>query len=55
MSAAPKRAPACPVCGAPAVPEEAPFCGSRCRLVDLHRWLAGAYLIPGRPEDDDGD
>ena len=25
---------------------ETPFCSSRCRLVDLGRWLEGAYRIP---------
>jgi uncharacterized protein len=24
-----------------------PFCSERCRLVDLGRWIDGAYLIPG--------
>ncbi len=24
-----------------------PFCSSRCRQVDLGRWLGGAYVIPG--------
>ena len=38
-----------------------PFCSDRCRLVDLGRWIDGAYAIPslevpeGEPsEDDDG-
>ncbi|GAC1467558.1 MAG: hypothetical protein NVSMB9_09270 [Isosphaeraceae bacterium] len=24
-----------------------PFCSSRCRLIDLGRWVDGAYAIPG--------
>jgi len=30
-----------------------PFCGDRCRLVDLGRWLDGAYQIPVKDTDDD--
>lgn len=29
-----------------------PFCTERCRLVDLGRWLDGAYVIPGEPVPD---
>jgi endogenous inhibitor of DNA gyrase (YacG/DUF329 family) len=45
----------CPTCGkaVPADrerrPKDFPFCSERCRLVDLHRWLSGAYVIPGEP------
>ncbi len=38
---------ACPICGKPAAPAIAPFCSARCADVDLHRWLAGAYVVPG--------
>ncbi len=41
----------CPVCGKPADPKKLPFCSSRCRDVDLNRWLSGTYVIPGRPTD----
>jgi len=50
----------CPTCRAPvetdpaARPKWYPFCSDRCRLVDLHRWLTGAYAIPvaaPTPED----
>ncbi len=40
---------------------EFPFCSPRCRLIDLGRWLGGAYRLPSptaeeRPaEDDDHD
>jgi endogenous inhibitor of DNA gyrase (YacG/DUF329 family) len=31
----------------PADPAWRPFCSERCKLVDLGRWLSGAYRIPG--------
>lgn len=32
-----------------------PFCSSRCRIVDLGRWLGGSYRIesPALQEEDD--
>jgi endogenous inhibitor of DNA gyrase (YacG/DUF329 family) len=54
----------CPVCRRPLPPHEPgrrsprPFCSERCRQVDLGRWLAGDYVIPGkeRPaEEEDGE
>jgi endogenous inhibitor of DNA gyrase (YacG/DUF329 family) len=27
-----------------------PFCSDRCKLVDLGRWIDGAYAIPGQAE-----
>jgi hypothetical protein len=45
---APKRkAPACPICGKPTVQEFRPFCSRRCANIDLNRWLAGRYAVPG--------
>lgn len=41
----------CPECGQLTVAEYKPFCSSRCRKVDLHRWLSGGYAIPGEPVD----
>ena len=37
-----------------------PFCSDRCRLIDLGRWIDGAYAIPGpevpkEEEDEDSD
>ena len=43
----------CPICGKPQAQATRPFCSSRCRDVDLNRWLKGSYVIPGR--DDEGD
>ena len=45
----------CPVCGRPFEPELSPampFCGNRCRRIDLHRWLGEKYTIPVDPSDD---
>jgi endogenous inhibitor of DNA gyrase (YacG/DUF329 family) len=46
------RAPRCPTCGKPTVAEFRPFCSKRCADVDLHRWLAGVYAVPGAAEED---
>ncbi len=43
----------CPECGRPSGRASFPFCSPRCKDVDLHRWLSGAYVIPG-PEDEGG-
>ena len=43
----------CPICGKPQSEATRPFCSSRCRDVDLNRWLTGTYLIPGRDDDQD--
>jgi len=45
----------CPICGAPPTPETKPFSSKRCRDVDLHRWLSGAYAMPAREDDDEAD
>lgn len=49
--AAPARP--CPICGKPATHAARPFCSPRCRAVDLHRWLTGAYAIPVVESDDE--
>ena len=43
----------CSICGKPQSEATRPFCSSRCRDVDLNRWLKGSYVIPGR--DDQAD
>ena len=43
---------ACPICGRPRHPDFKPFCSRRCADVDLSRWLSGAYVIAGRPADE---
>ena len=40
----------CPICGKPAEHAFRPFCCSRCRDVDLNRWLSGTYIVPGRDD-----
>jgi uncharacterized protein len=53
---APTGAPrngACPICGKPAVDAFQPFCGKRCRDVDLNRWLSGVYAVPVKEEEDE--
>jgi len=33
----------------PVDPAWRPFCSERCKLLDLARWIDGAYRIPGEP------
>ena len=49
----PKRP--CPECGRPSARETYPFCSTRCKEVDLNRWLSGAYAIPVRDDEEDED
>ena len=37
----------CPTCGALVRPEDEdfPFCGDRCRKIDLGKWAMGVYKI----------
>ena len=51
---APRQKP-CPICGKPAAEPVRPFCSDRCKDVDLHRWLSGAYAIPASGDDEDED
>jgi len=39
--------PPCPTCNKPVEPDATafPFCSSRCKMVDLNRWLSGDYTI----------
>jgi endogenous inhibitor of DNA gyrase (YacG/DUF329 family) len=51
----------CPICGKPSVQAWHPFCSSRCKDIDLNRWLSDVYRAPTneapqpapRPEDDE--
>jgi endogenous inhibitor of DNA gyrase (YacG/DUF329 family) len=47
----PKRP--CPECGRPSARETYPFCSTRCKNVDLNRWLTGAYAIPVRDDENE--
>ena len=48
----------CPICKkhvpdtGPDRPSAFPFCGDRCKLIDLGRWLDGKYQIPVADKDD---
>ena len=48
----PTQTPACALCGKPVSPDYRPFCSKRCADVDLQRWLSGAYVVPGRADDE---
>jgi len=45
----------CPICGKPAQEATRPFCSSRCRDVDLNRWLSGNYVVPGSENDEEDE
>lgn len=49
----PKRP--CPECGKPSARDTYPFCSTRCKNIDLNRWLSGAYVIPARDDEDEPD
>jgi uncharacterized protein len=46
--------PDCPICKKPVMPLDDPidsnryfpFCGERCKLIDLGRWLSEKYGVP---------
>jgi len=43
----------CPVCHSEFQPEAStamPFCGNRCRTIDLGRWLDEGYSLPIAPD-----
>jgi endogenous inhibitor of DNA gyrase (YacG/DUF329 family) len=48
--------PRCPTCDRPAAPRDAnaafPFCSSRCKLVDLGKWLNEEYRVPVQDSPD---
>lgn len=46
----------CPTCERTFDPAEStalPFCSSRCRQIDLGRWLDEKYHVPVDPADDE--
>ena len=47
------RTGSCPICRKPADERFRPFCSRRCADVDLNRWFSGAYVVPGREEEDE--
>lgn len=52
---APGKAQRCPICGKQAQEATRPFCSSRCRDVDLNRWLSGTYVVPGSENDEEDE
>lgn len=44
---------ACPICRKPTDPTTRPFCSTRCKDIDLGKWLSGSYAIPGPPLEDE--
>jgi endogenous inhibitor of DNA gyrase (YacG/DUF329 family) len=45
----------CPECGKQSGRETYPFCSTRCKDVDLNRWLKGAYVITARDDEEETD
>jgi uncharacterized protein len=46
----------CPTCDREFSPESSPampFCGERCRLIDLGRWLDEKQRVPFEPEEEE--
>lgn len=48
-----RPAHSCPICGQMAQQNAYPFCSTRCRAIDLNRWLSGAYILPPPPQVSD--
>ncbi|MBA3449036.1 MAG: DNA gyrase inhibitor YacG [Pseudaminobacter sp.] len=49
----PKRP--CPECGRPSARDTYPFCSTRCKNLDLNRWLSGSYVIPVAEDEEPDD
>lgn len=48
------KTPLCPTCKKPVKNSDSvPFCGKRCKLIDLGRWLDGDFSLPGEPAPPD--
>lgn len=45
----------CPICGKPISKDNRPFCSSRCKTIDLGRWLDGNYRLPSEDEPDEAE
>lgn len=48
----------CPICDTPmpgnwADYPDYPFCGRRCKTIDLGRWLGESYRLPDKQPSDD--
>ncbi len=51
--------PRCPTCRHAAAPKAEnkwyPFCGERCKAIDLGKWLGEEFKIASKSDDDDED
>ena len=49
----------CPICNREVAPRAEntsfPFCSTRCKTVDLGKWLNEEYRVPGEPSEDAGE
>jgi endogenous inhibitor of DNA gyrase (YacG/DUF329 family) len=45
----------CPMCGKPMDQAHRPFCSSRCKTIDLGRWLDGDYRLPSEDAPDEAE
>jgi uncharacterized protein len=51
----------CPICGKPFEVASIddlpgfPFCSDRCKLIDLGRWIDGAYAVPAASQAETSD
>ena len=48
----------CPICQVDFSPEDTdamPFCSSRCKSIDLGRWLEEGYSLPHVPDPEDDE
>ena len=41
----------CPLCHKQTGASFRPFCSKKCKMVDLYKWVAGHYVIPGDPAE----
>jgi hypothetical protein len=47
--------PICPICRKPSSPKIRPFCSTRCADIDLGRWFAEQYVLPGTDGEAEAD
>lgn len=56
--ASPRQVP-CPTCGGPSVYASAnpyrPFCGERCKKIDLGAWASESFRMPTEAPPDDAE
>ena len=43
------------MCGKPMDQAHRPFCSSRCKTIDLGRWLDGDYRLPSEDAPDEAE